>query len=475
MSKSYKIILFTAGGLAGLFVIIAGTLIFFVDVNVYKPRLEAAASETLGMEVGVGGRLRIGFLPGIHITLADVVIRNRGTDVAAAKEADLRIAFLPLIQKKIRIRKIALKHPKFFIERSVDGTFNFERVETGGKTVSSLDLTAVVFSNAALLYVDKQSGEELEADDFSLTLKNLRLSGGKSADFTKRLSFTAKAACGQIRKNDITISDLKISADGRNGLYAVNPITMRVFGARGSGSVQIDVSGEVPLYNVQYTLMQFDIEDFFKTLSPRKSAEGRMDFITNLSMRGKTVENLKQTLEGQFSLRGENLTLNGSDLDKVLSRFESSQNFNLVDVGAFFVAGPVGLVVTRGYNFASLFQGSEGHSEIRTLVSDWKVERGVALARDVAMATNENRIALQGELDFVNERFKDVIVALVDATGCATVRQKIHGAFQKPEVEKPSIFKTLTGPVYQLFKKGMDIIPGGECEVFYDGSVASPG
>jgi AsmA protein len=199
-----------------------------------------------------------------------------------------------------------------------------------------------------------------------------------------------------------------------------------------------------------------------------------MDFSMNLSMQGTTVNEMKLTMDGEVSLRGENLALDGIDLDRVLSRFESSQNFNLVDVGAFFFAGPIGLAVTKGYNFASLFKGSEGRSEIRTLISDWKFERGVAQAQDVAMATNRNRIALRGELDFANEQFNDVTMATIDAKGCAMVRQKITGSFQKPVVEKPSILMSLTGPARKLLKKGRDLLPGGECEVFYAGSVAPP-
>ncbi len=251
---------------------------------------------------------------------------------------------------------------------------------------------------------------------------------------------------------------------------------MGFFGAQGSGSIRADFSDAAPRYDVRYALPQFRIEEFFNTLSPQKVAEGRMDFSANLSMRGKTVNLLRQTLEGQISLRGENLRLNGRDLDQELSRFESSQNFNLVDVGAFFFAGPLGLVVTKGYNFASIFQGSGGRSEIRTLVSDRKVKRSVVQAQDVAMAmaTNQNRVALQGGLDFVNEQFNDVTVALIDAEGCAKVEQSIRGGFHDPVVEQPSVLKSLAGPVQKLFKMGRDLFPGGECEVFYTGSVAPP-
>jgi AsmA protein len=145
-----------------------------------------------------------------------------------------------------------------------------------------------------------------------------------------------------------------------------------------------------------------------------------------------------------------------------------------VDVGAVFFAGPMGLAVTRGYDFGSLFRGSGGNARITTLVSNWKVERGVAQAKDVAMATAKNRIALQGGLDFVHGQFADVTVAVIDAKGCARVRQAIHGSFANPVVEKPRILTSLAGPVLKLYRRARRVFPAAPCEPFYSGSVAAP-
>jgi AsmA protein len=290
----------------------------------------------------------------------------------------------------------------------------------------------------------------------------------------KNLSLTGKLSCGEIRKKDFTLADLKISAEGKNGVFHFDPVTMRVFGSQGTVRIQADYSGAVPVYDVRYSLPDFDIGEFLNPLSPKKVTEGSMNFSANLSMQGRTLKAMKPTVQGEISLRGENLILHGMDLDEEFSRFESSQSFNLVDVGAFFFAGPVGLAVTKGYNFAGILQGSEGKSEIRTVVSDWRVEGGLAQAQDVAMATHKNRIALQGRLDFINERFDDVTVAVIDDQGCASVRQTISGTFQSPVVEQPNFLKTLTGPALKLLERGRDLFPGGECEVFYSGSVAAP-
>ena len=474
MSKTTEIILVAAGGVVGFVVLVVLAVLLFVDANAYKPRLEAAASSALGMEVTVGGRLGIGLFPGLLVTLEDVHIRNRGTDVASAREARLGIDLLPLLQKQVRIGKIVLQQLRLSIERDRDGKFNLQKSEAAGGTFPALDLASVSISGATLLYADKQSGEGFEAAGCNLNARRLQLAEGKRPDLLNNLSFTSDLACGEIRTGDFAVSDLKLSATGKGGVIILKPVVMRVFGGQGSGSIRADYSGAVPRYDVRYSLSQFRIEEFLKTLSPNMVAEGSMDFSANLSMQGKTVNGIKQAAEGQISLRGENITLHGRDLDKEFSRYESSQNFNLVDVSAFFFAGPVGLAVTKGYNFASIFQGSGGRSEIRKLVSDWKVEHGVAQARDVAMATNKNRVALQGGLDFVNQQFNHVTVALVDAKGCAKVRQKIRGSFRKPVVEKPNILTSITGPAVKLLKKGAELFPGGKCDVFYAGSVAPP-
>jgi hypothetical protein len=167
------------------------------------------------------------------------------------------------------------------------------------------------------------------------------------------------------------------------------------------------------------------------------------------------------------------LSLEIGDLDKQFARYESSQNFNLVDVGAFFFVGPLGLGITKGFDFARILDGSGGSTTIGLLVSKWQVEHGVAHAMDVAMATPENRVALKGGLDFVSGRFDDVTVALIDGNGCSKVQQKIRGPFMHPEAGQPNVLATLAGPTGRLFKRAKKLL-GGKCDVFYVGSVAPP-
>jgi hypothetical protein len=402
-----------------------------------------------------------------------VHLRQRGAEVASAGEVDLGIELLPLLHKELRTDRIELKRLMIAIEREDDGRLNIDALSEAGGRLPSLDVARLSVSAATLAYADKQSGKGFEATGCNLDVSRLRLSAGPSPDLLKNLTFVARLACGQIRTKDSSAADLRLSVDGQGGILRFDPVTMQLFGGHGSGDVRADFTGSVPTYQVHYRLMQFRLEEFFKNLSPKSIGEGSMDFSATLSMQGKTTGALLPTVAGVVSLHGDNLKLAIGDLDEKLSRYESSQSFNLIDVGAFFFAGPLGLAVTKGYNFARIFRETEGTTSIRTLVSEWQVEHGVAQARDVAMATRANRIALQGGLDFVSGRYDEVTVAVIDAKGCARVQQKVHGPFLNPVVEKPSVLGALTGPTRTLLRQARSLL-GGKCAVFYAGSVAAP-
>lgn len=472
--KAIRIFLFALGGLAGVLLLAALAVLLFVDVDAYKPRVEAAASKAFGMDVTVEGRLRIGYIPRLHVTLENVRIRNRGTEIAFMEEAELAIKLLPLLEQELRYSSITLNRARISIERGRDGRYNYEKSPEVIAASHPLDLPLVSFAELIVAYRDKQSGSAFESKDCNGELTNMRHPGG--VPFLTRASLSGQFACSDVHGKETKVSDLKFSVEATDGVFDFKPVTMRVFGGQGSGSLRMDRSAAVPLLHVSYSLSKFRIEEFFKRLPPGKSVSGVMNVSTALSMRGRTRVELRQSAKGEISLSGTNLTLAGVDLDKQLSKYESSQNFNLFDMTAFLFAGPIGLAVTKGIEFSSLAQQTGGSTQIRTVVSKWKVEKGVAYAKDVAMATSENRLALQGGLDFVDDEYDEVFVVLIDSNGCAKVRQRIRGPFSKPVVEKPSVLESLAGPVLNLLRKAGKLLPstGERCEVFYSGSVAPP-
>src|SRR4029077_1302548 len=237
--KASKIILIGVSALAAAVVVLATVTALVLRLNA-KPQVEAIASEALGMQVHVGGRLTIGFLPGLHAALADVDLRQRGAEVASAAEVDLGIELLPLLHKELRTDRIKLKRLTLAVERDHDGMLNIDSSSEDNGTLPPLDVARVSASDATLAYEDKQSGKAFEATGCTLDASRLRLSGGGRRGLLKNVSFAAKLTCGQVRTKDSAASDLKLAVDAQGGIFRFDPITMQLFGGRGSGDVRAD-------------------------------------------------------------------------------------------------------------------------------------------------------------------------------------------------------------------------------------------
>ena len=303
------------------------------------------------------------------------------------------------------------------------------------------------------------------------SLSNLRIEKYLKAFLHYRVPYGPMNITAKLSLSGDTADELKRSAQGEVTLKGDK---LTFFGGKCSGKIVAHISGRMHRYFLIFRLTNFRIEQYLKTFLPGQIAKGPMNFTANLYLQGDTADELKRSAKGYVSLSGDNLQLFGSDLDRQFERFESSQNFNLFDAGAYFFVGPLGLLATKGYNFANVLKSSGGTSNIGRLFSSWKIDGGTALAGDVAMATKKYRVVLNGKIDFTRERFDDITLAIVNSKGCAIVKQKITGTFKKPVAEKPVFLVALAGPALNLFKKGRDLFSGGDREVFYKGSVPAP-
>jgi AsmA protein len=388
------------------------------------------------------------------------------------------LKLIPLTRREVRLNRVGLIKPVFSLVRYKNGMFNFEKQ---GRTLLERLLTVkkISISQGRLVYTDEQSGERTEAGGFDATIRNLSYGKTAGAGAFRNISFTGDIRSKTLSIKNLTLTNLVMRTAGGNGILDVNPVSMDIFGGKGKGSIHVDVTGASPHYRVTATLDRFRIEELIQVSSPRKipekSIEGPADFSADLTATGKSAEEVKRSLTGDLSLNGEDLVLYRIDIDALIPKYERSQNFSLVDVGAFFLAGPFGPILTKSYNFGSLYNESQGgKGTIKKLVSIWKVKKGIAGAIDVALASKKHRLAMKGGLNFNNDQFVDVTVAVLDKRGCAVYSQKVHGPFRKPQIEKVSIFQSITGSVPNALGNAWGFIRGEDCTVFYSGSVAQP-
>jgi uncharacterized protein involved in outer membrane biogenesis len=477
MASIRKKVLFITTGVITI-VVFAGILALLFNIKAFKPQIEAAASTALGMDVRIKGRMGIALFPCFGLSLKDVNVRNRGLDIVTIEKMRIGLKLIPLVRSEIKITQIGLVRPVFSIVQSKNGMLNLEKPgpTSGGKLFA---VKKISISQGSLVYTDETSSETIEVGDLDLSIRNLSSSGTDSSDPFKNISFTGDTRCKILKIYNFTLMNLVMRAAGEKGILDINPVSMNIFGGTGNGSIHVDLTGPSPHYRVIYTLNRARIEELLQLYLlkkiPRKIIEGPINFSADLTAMGKSADEVKRSLDGNLSLNGENMMLYNIDIDALVMKYERSHNFNLVDVGAFLLLGPFGPVVTKSYNFARLYEESQGgQGIIRKLVSVWKVTNGIAEARDVALASKKQRIAMEGGLNFINERFVDVTLAVLDKRGCSVYSEKVRGPFRNPQIEKESAFKSIAGSVLNPLGDAWDFIQGEECTVFYSGSVAQP-
>jgi uncharacterized protein involved in outer membrane biogenesis len=459
-------------------VVLAGILALLLNLKAFTPQIEAAASTALGMDVRIKGSIGIAFFPGFGLSLKDVNVRNNGLDVVTIEKMRIRLKLIPLARFEIKIIQIELVKPVFSIVRSNNGMFNFEKPgRTSWEKLFAMKKISV--SQGSLVYTDETSSKKIEIDGLDLSIRNLFFSGTDSVEPFKNISFTGDIRCKTLKIYNFTLMDLVMSATGGKGILDINPVNMNIFGGTGTGTIHLDLTGPLPHYRVIYSLNRVRIEDLLELYSlkkiPPKTIEGPINFSADLTAMGKSADEVKRSLNGNLSLNGENLMLYNIDIDALIMKYERSRNFNLVDLAAFLLAGPIGPVLTKSYNFARLYEESQGgKGTVRKLVSVWRVKNGIAEARDVALASKKQRVAMTGGLNFINEQFVDVTVAVLDKQGCAVYSEKVHGPFRKPQIEKESVFRSIAGSVLNPLGDAWKFLQGQECTVFYSGSVAQP-
>jgi AsmA protein len=472
MRASRRTIVIAACVLAG--VIALGSLISF-DAAAFKQRFETTASDPLGLRVNVLGRFAVKFQGDLVLVLRDVHVRNLdGAEVLSAERATIAVALLPLLFNQSYVHQIALFHPQIAIERDSAGVLNWTRRAEPRGMMPVLARSRISLAGASVHYKDETSGAKVEASALNVEVRGLRRENRRAPNLIGGLSFRAKVECQRVQTAAASITDLSIVANAGDGAVVLDPIAMRVVGGEGRATLRAELSDSIPHYRLQCSLPRFKVYECLRTLSPDTIATGTMDFAANVSASGWAPADWWRSMEGDVILSGRQIKLHGHDIDNDVSRLNPNQLLNLAGVGSFFFIGPIGIAVTRGYDFAQLIGPSGGSTQIQTIVSSWNIHDGELRAKDVAMATSKNRVALMGSLDFVHQRFDSVTVAVIDKDGCAKVKQELRGTFQKPEITKPTLLSTLLGPAHAVYKQVKDLVPGEPCTVFYKGTVAPP-
>jgi AsmA protein len=464
-----------AGGVVALIIIAGIVAALLFNINAYKSKIETVASEASGLDVRINGKMGLSLFP-LGVSARNIHVASEGAELLSLESLKIGVELMPLLRRQLEVTSCELIKPAVTIVKTVEGKYNFESLERklAEGPRAAFNLKDLRLSEGTLGYLDKETGEKTESRGINLAVKNL-LIADISGEIIRNVSFTGRFDCKEVLRKNLRVENLKASVKADKGVYSLKPLSMDVLGGKGEGEVTADKSEADATYEVDVKVSKLDFEKLEESFGIKKVIGGKGELSASLTGKEKGRRNPMSNLDGTFALRGDNLVTYTMDLDKVLSTYEASQKFHLVDLAAFFFVGPIGTVALKGYRYGDVYyQTQRGKGTITRFISHWKIKNGEADATDCALATHHNRVALKGKLNLVGERFDNVTVALLDDQGCPIFKQTISGPFGSPRVGTVSAVESLAGPFLDLYRKAKRFVQGGKCEVFYNGSVQQP-
>jgi AsmA protein len=483
-----KKLLFILGGIIALVIIAAIAAVMLVDVNSYKPKIEAAALEATGFELKINGKIGISLFP-IGVSADDIHISNKQGQIVGLKKLTIGVELLPLLRKEIKVSSCDLVNPVISIVKDTNGKFNFEETEKipapkkdqdrkgAAAAGAAFSVGALNLSDGSLVYLDKKSGDRSELKGFNLSIKNFA-AGAPGDDMVKHMSFTGSFDCKEVLQKKLKIDNIKASIKANNGVFEVTPISMEAFGGKGEGDSRIDMAAATWGYKKDFKLSKFSFEKITESFGQKKSIGGEGNMVLAVTAHGREMNQIMGSLNGSFSIKGDNLILYTMDLDKKLTALESPGKFTLNSLSSLDLSSVVGLDSLLGAGAAANAKGEQG--VIKKLVSDWTIRNGVADATDVAVATLKHRVAVKGKLNLVSERYENLVLAVIDEKGCSKFKQTLNGPFKKPKIDTLDMVKTLTtavqkyGGLFGLKQPQQQPAQEAKCDNFYSGSVQAP-
>ncbi len=229
MNRALKWVLIGGVGI----VLVAVAAVYFVltgyDYNSLKPRISSAVEGATGRKLAIGGDidLSVGLTPSLVISDVSFANAEWGSrpELAKVKRFEVQVALMPLLDKKIEVKRFILVEPDILVETNKEGKLNVvmdapaaepkekpaekqpsEKGE-GAMELPSLSLNEFVIENAKFTYKDSVSNQTHHAVIKKLT------AASESMDSPVKIALEAM------------YNDARIQVDGELGALnaATNP------------------------------------------------------------------------------------------------------------------------------------------------------------------------------------------------------------------------------------------------------------
>lgn len=230
-----KVTLFVVGIIVILVCLLAIYLTFFFDPNDFKPQIAKQFQKLTSREIIFHGKVHISIFPSLGFKLQNVSIKNlKGFDAKKpyieAKEADVRVYFLPLLMRHIHFERIMLhdivinliKNKKGIVNWALPGVKSENQEQSSNKIRRKISLKKIVVKNITINWQDLQKNARGRISNINLIANNII----EQKYFPVEFTFSTQNQKTKLKRNFALKSQVKI--DGVSHRYFLKDIRLAI-------------------------------------------------------------------------------------------------------------------------------------------------------------------------------------------------------------------------------------------------------
>ncbi|NOQ14961.1 MAG: AsmA family protein [Methyloprofundus sp.] len=192
MGKLAKVILIFFSSLLAVILAAAVIIPLVVDLNDYKPQIEAAIKDKTGHSVTIEGDLNVSVFPWLGVSTGKISVSNAPgftpQNIALISESDIKVKLMPLLSRKVEVSTIVLKGLELYLVKNKQGISNWGGKSQLEKTadkqtqastekeqdktefdINAFTIGGLKLENSLLSWNDQQAGQHVVVKDFNLT------------------------------------------------------------------------------------------------------------------------------------------------------------------------------------------------------------------------------------------------------------------------------------------------------------------
>jgi AsmA protein len=225
---------------------------------------------------------------------------------------------------------------------------------------------------------------------------------------------------GKVKIKHTLAQDVHAKVSGKNGVFHINPLTMKLYNGNMSGNVTLNVKKDTPKSHIKLQLNNLECEPLIKDIYKKDLLKGTVKANVALSMSGEDAENILKTLNGKGEAIVKNGALKGIDLVAMVRNTD----------GAYGFSGIGNKGAETGFN---------------EIYAPFTITDGVFKTTDTRMVSTLIRVAVSGEANLPGETLKFRIEPVVVTTSKTDERK-----MKRSEVKVPVLVSgTFSSPKFR--------------------------